>query len=143
MDRHVQTPSLPSKNGNIFACGEKKLSDDAHNIYYQKWEWTDMYKHLTFLPKMAMCLHVGKKSFLMMPISYITKNGNGHTCTSTLLPETCGKTELCDDTHIIYYQNGSGCTCTNTLPSFPKWQWTDIYKYLPLLPEIAMCHHHV
>ena len=58
---------------------EKLLSNDAHNIFYQKRQCTHMYKHIPFLPHMAMGLCVGKYT---LPIVWedglvlFTKKGN-------------------------------------------------------------------
>jgi hypothetical protein len=40
--------------------GKKLLSNDAHIIFYQKRQCTHMYKHIHFLPDMAMSQCVGK-----------------------------------------------------------------------------------
>jgi hypothetical protein len=83
MYRHVQTAC--DRNGNAPVCGEKMLSitNDAHIMYYQKRQCTDMYK--TACGRNGNAPVCGGKCFLMMPISSITKKGNVlQTCTNSL-----------------------------------------------------------
>ena len=74
----VQIHSPPSINGRVW-MQEKLLSNDAHNIFYQKRQCTHMYKHIPFLPHMVMGLCVGKYTLPIVwedGLCYFTKKGN-------------------------------------------------------------------
>ena len=110
-------PVHPYISGSI--CSES-LSHDAHIIYYQKRQWTDMCKHLPFLPKMAIFLHVGKKTFYDAHNIYV-------------LPKMAMDRHI--QTPCLPSKNGdvSASSLLDLLPS-SFTQNTSSYSFLPPLP---------